>query len=354
LKVLFIHIAKAAGSSVNKFFLDVFGSDACAVHLESNHEWQAATGAALLSGAKSYLSGHIVYREFRDKLDLNDFFVFTFLRNPVSHVVSHLAWIRKLADSSDVVRFNAHPEYIQCLAIKLAKVDFNSVTDVVALVRGLSAVERALLDNPQVRYLRQSNNGGAVCSVDVNSALNTLAEIDDFGFVESIDVDLARIARSVGHAVAMAPKENALSSKYGLSESNDLLIGALDELIKYDVSLYENACFMRDRRIAADRLKDYSLPDSVLVTIDSVNETFLHGWARYERSSVPVELEIFVNCSFLASITASEYRVDLYERFSKNCAFVYRFEDGFKLSQGDVFTVRVAHTEIKVVNIFSF
>ncbi|MDG9980345.1 sulfotransferase family 2 domain-containing protein [Ectopseudomonas oleovorans] len=353
MKVLFVHIAKAAGSSVNKIFLDAFGYEACAVHLESNQEWRVASGIEVLAKEKNYLSGHIIYREFMDKLNLGEYFVFTFLRNPIAHVVSHLAWIKKLAEPNEIERFKQHPEYIQSLAMKIDKVNFDDALDVLRFVEDLSAQERNLLDNPQVRYLRQSNIGGLVGAADVDSSLKTLAEIDDFGLVECIDVDLARIVRATGINITSVPKENVLSSKYGLSELNDVLINSLYELIRHDMSLYERASALREELIASERLKDFSLPDQVVVNIDAVNESLLHGWARYERSKVPVTLDIFVNAVFLDKITAPGYRVDLYEKFSKNCAFVYKFDGDFKPSKGDVFTVRVANTEIKTVKIFS-
>lgn len=158
---------------------------------------------------------------------------------------------------------------------------------------------------------------------------------------------------AAGVNIASAPRENALSSKYGLSENNGLLIDSLYELIRHDISLYERASVLRGELIASRMLMDFSLPDQVVVNIDAVNENLLHGWARYERSKVPVTLDIFVNAVFLDKITASGYRVDLYEKFSKSCAFVYKFDGKFKPKKGDVFTVRVAHTEIKAVKVFS-
>lgn len=254
MKIVFIHIAKAAGSSVNRFFMDVLGQDKCATHIESNPNWRDESSRRLLVEGVSFLSGHITYREFSQKLDLRPCFVFTFLRDPRAQVLSHLAWIRKLSEPAEIARFSAHPSYIQELALKLSAVEFQSPAQVKGLVDALTPVERALLDNPQVRYLRCGQNQGLVTESDVEEALGTLRRLNAYGFVSDLGGGLKEIKESLGFATpAVVHNENALVEKYGMSFTNADLMNALDELIRYDLKLYDAASALKTNYVSLDR-----------------------------------------------------------------------------------------------------
>ncbi|NDC39381.1 MAG: hypothetical protein EBZ48_15295 [Proteobacteria bacterium] len=64
-KILFVHIPKAGGSSVNKIFTDFFSENLTAVHLESNEIWSNRVDRIALVERCKYISGHLVLEDFR-------------------------------------------------------------------------------------------------------------------------------------------------------------------------------------------------------------------------------------------------------------------------------------------------
>lgn len=341
-KYLFIHIAKTAGSSVNTFFENFFGKDRCATHLESNPGWRDKEKRAAIIETNRFLSGHIVYGEFAQRLDLKNYYVFAFLRDPKAHVISHLAWIRKLAEPSEKIRFLRHPKYIQDLALKMKQTDLHSPSQARAFVDGLTTQERALLDNPQVRYLRR-NLGGLVVQLDVSSALHTAMHLDFIGFVEDFQNGLASLARSLGvsHEIRV-PVENVMRTKFGMSVDNKELIGAFNDLIQYDLQLYESA--RSGQFTFSDREKQAAPFPNIFGYLDRAQGTTVSGWARDLDGDELVMVDVLINEKRVATLLADRERSDLREKFNKNCAFFYRLPNETPLVKGDMVRVVASHS----------
>ncbi len=322
-KILFVHIPKVAGSSVNKFFADHVGLENCAFHLESNKDWLSQEGRLKISSSKKYISGHFPYWDFQSRLDLSDYFVFSFMRNPLEHVISHLSWIRRLADPSEKNRFNAHPEYIKNLALKMKEVDFESGVQIEKFLNELSHHEFSLLDNVQVRYLRSNSNKGSVNINDVEAASININSMDDFGLLDDICDDLKRVSEKlkINAFLEDAPKENVLSQRYGMSINNSIFVEKINKLIKFDEILF--------KKIEKEKIKK----QKIIARIDRVNQDVIAGWARYEDLRRTVDLNIFVNDIELGSVSADLFRSDLNVKFKKKCAFVFKIPEGFRVTE---------------------
>ncbi len=325
MKYLFVHIAKTAGTSVNSVFQNAFGVPHCLVHVESEAAWTEQAPRKSLVSDKVFISGHRTFADFSKKLDLCEFFVFTFLRDPFAHVISHLAWIRRLREPDHADDFWAHPPYIQELAEKLYSVDFNCSEDVKRLVDSLKPVEFALLDNPQVRYLRDRDSG-AVTEGDVDSAIRNIQGMNDYGFLESFEDDLRRICLAAGiGAPSTSPRKNVRKvTESPLTVSNDVLIDAIYPLIRHDVMLYRQAKNSRNSQ-------------KVVGVVDGIHNGKLFGWARFGFNKEPVLLDVFLNGAFFTSTWANNSRSDLREKFGLDCAFECEL---FELSERDIISVR--------------
>lgn len=328
-KYLFVHIAKAAGSSVNKFFMDALGRERCAVHLESNPQWQTEEGRAEILAKHDYLSGHLVYWDFKSKVDLSQFNVFTFLRDPREHVISHLAWIRHIADPGQEKRFDAHPKYIQHLAKKLSQVDFLDGQSVSSFVDNLTPVEFALLDNPQTRYLRSGRNRGAVNADDVSDAAQALQEIDAFGLVDRMDSDLLLIAGLGGIGADRAGlKENVLTEKYGMSIKNPDFLDAIRSLICFDIDTYKNATLLKIDE------------ESFIFRLDRLQPELIAGWIKTKSNKLPKEsFDVFVNDVCVGNFLSDKPRPDLILKFGLSCAFNFKFDNNIFLKNADVLKI---------------
>lgn len=235
--LLYVHIAKTAGSTVNKVVSNWFSPENSLVHAESCANWSERISDSNLK----YLSGHIPYTKFIQSDIVQSFYnkAITF-REPYSHVISHLAWIRALALENNKAKYNAHPDYIQKLSDKLARYDLSNPAEISNLIESLSGSEFQLLDNTQTRYIRSEINKASVEKSDLVSAVANLNKFEFIGTDNDISEFLANIASCYGIEYhAEDRRENVLTNKFGLDINNPDTKDALLPLIKYDLELYK-------------------------------------------------------------------------------------------------------------------
>lgn len=236
--LLYIHIAKTAGSTVNKVLKGWFGDEKSLVHVESQNFW-----IELVKRQKvDFLSGHIPYKEFTKIADLKFYKKAITFREPYSHVISHLSWIRALSLEENKARYDAHPEYIQKLSDKLANYDLSSPSQLSSVIASFNNLEHMLLDNTQTRYIRTNLVKESVDEVDLHNAIENLKDFDFIGSDNNISGFLNKIASDYGFQYKVEDRrENVLNNKFGLDISNFEIKKALIPLVKYDLRLYELA-----------------------------------------------------------------------------------------------------------------
>ncbi len=233
--LLYVHIAKTAGSTVNKVFNEWFGSDNSLVHAESQNNWKDRVKNKTIQ----FLSGHLPYQEFIKTEDLNSYKKAITFREPYSHVISHLSWIRALSLSENKVSYDAHPEYIQVLSDKLASYDLSSPEQLTELIKSFNLLEHSLLDNTQTRYIRADITKAAVDEVDFISAKDNLKFFDFIGVDNDISGFLARVATEYEvQYIKDDRRENVLDIKFGLDINNSEITAALLPLVQFDLKLY--------------------------------------------------------------------------------------------------------------------
>jgi len=240
-KLMFMHIAKTAGSSVNRFFADNVGAAQCAFHLEVDPRWRNPAGRMELAG-KAVISGHITLAALTRRMEGADYVKATLLRNPMEQLISHLAFIRRLMEPSQRERFVGHAPAIQKFAAKLANTDFNDRKGVRALVAGLAPEELGLVDNLHVRYLSQVKAGDRVQSGDLDHAKHALHEFDVIGFTDRMEAFLGSVAARMNWPEPVyIPEENRNPDRYGLDPTSPILRVAFRPLIEFDELLYRYA-----------------------------------------------------------------------------------------------------------------
>lgn len=239
-KILYIHIPKTGGSSVNKFISSHFRSDEVLTHAESAPGWNNN----ISEKGTAFISGHIRYPVFKDLLgSLDDYLKVVTLRNPVSHVISHLAWVRRLSDPGQEARFANHPVPIQDLSRKLANIDLGSPEYISRFISGMNKHERDLMDNTQSRYLSKVTPGSSVSDSDISLARKNIKEFDVIGITERMDNFIVSLSEKAGWEIPgmnSAPKINVLSEKYGMDANDVKFVTALMPLIRYDMELYDS------------------------------------------------------------------------------------------------------------------
>lgn len=240
-RLMFMHIAKTAGTSVNRFLADNAGAANCAFHLEIDPRWRSAEGRARLANV-AVISGHITYPALKRRLDCADYLKATVLRDPTEQLFSHLSFIRQLAEPSERQRLAGHTPSIQAFAAKLAATDFGSAEALAALVDGLLPEELMLVDNLQVRYLSAVAPGERVQQAHLEDARHALSEFEIVGFTDELGEFLGRIAGARGWPQPLAvPQENRQPARYGLETATAEIVAVLKPLLRYDEKLYRYA-----------------------------------------------------------------------------------------------------------------
>lgn len=233
--LLYVHIAKTAGSTVNKVLMECFGAKNSLVHVESNSDWKQRVKDKNID----FLSGHIPYAAFLKQSELTCYKKAITFREPYAHVISHLSWIRALALPENKKKYDAPPEYIQLLSAKLASFDLSSPEQITAFIQSFTPVEFKLLDNTQTRYIRTNLNKERVDDLDVKQALQNLSNFEFVGTDADIGGLLSRIAADYGFECKTEDRrENVLNNKFGLDINNQKVNDALLPLVKFDLKLY--------------------------------------------------------------------------------------------------------------------
>lgn len=237
-KLLFMHIAKAAGSTVNSFFASHYPENLYALHIESNKKWQASPDDLK---KLHFLSGHISLHMLDKKLDLDDYYKVTVIREPYAQLCSHLSWIRRLSDPGEEQRFKQHPAYIQKFASKMKNVDFTSPVAVKDLIQSLEEIEVRLVDNCQVRYFTWVPLGEAVGDTHALEAIKASETFEQVGTTENIGTFLKRIADKMSWpAPDDFARENVTINFYGLDTSKTDIRAVLEPFVRHDLMLYEH------------------------------------------------------------------------------------------------------------------
>lgn len=235
-RMLYIHIAKAGGSTVNRMLSRHFAPELSQVHIESTEEWRKDPRAL---ESREFLSGHLGLDVLDRRLNLKPFDLVTVVREPIEQLISHIAWIRRLAEPGEQERLEAHPPYIQSFAQKLSSYDLTEPETITRMIDELAESEFRLLDNYQVRHFTNPHNR-PVNPADLELAKQALSRFRHIGIASNLDGFLAEVARDMQWPpMSPAGRENVTGNFFGLDRNNEALAEALQPLMRFDQSLYD-------------------------------------------------------------------------------------------------------------------
>ncbi|OBK34779.1 hypothetical protein A5658_11055 [Mycobacterium sp. 1245111.1] len=248
-RMFLVHIPKTAGSSVNAFMKDCLGERACVSHIEGHPEWEFFTGTDIEDDIENYiedkvfLSGHVPLRYLRHKLFLLNTLVTTVLRDPIDQIISHIAWLRRLADPDAKELFYQHDTELQHIATCLAELDLGSPVHLKKWASDLSHAGQSLFDNCQVRYLADQAPADRVTQHDLQVAIGNLQVFDLIGRSDRVPSFLNKVAEKMRlercSASDVNVRENVTKTKYGLDPRDPRIREALEPLIHLDQVLYD-------------------------------------------------------------------------------------------------------------------
>lgn len=249
-RIFFMHIPKAAGTSVNDFLEAVYGKAACAFHLESHPEVMSGLGHPAYDAVR-VASGHIRLPHIKRVLS-DGWQTITCLRNPVEHLLSHLRWVKYIGHpESEIIRARHSPE-IRELALRLNEIALDNVDAVERFIFEEYSEARQLFDNCQTRYLVDRQEGRIELGHS-NLALRTLSEVDFVFSIEQASVAMPAILRALGWQLEQMP-EFPRSNRGPHQEDVDLTDARIKdfyrELVAFDARVFVEARRRGDALIA--------------------------------------------------------------------------------------------------------
>lgn len=236
-KIFFLHIPKAAGSSVNDVITKALPDVTTYTHIEGiRDQWTEISHSA-------FLSGHIRYPEYAKSFSKSDFVVFSFFREPYAQLRSHMNWVRRLVEPELAEFRNGHAKHIQVIADRLSKVDFVSVSGLTDFVSNLKRNGfLGLFDNCQVRYLSSVSPNERVDKKHLLEAIYNLEQLHFVGICEYSEESQAMLLKLMNLSGIEAGKHsNANSFDYGLDINQKEVRFVLEPLVQYDLKLYKVA-----------------------------------------------------------------------------------------------------------------
>jgi hypothetical protein len=115
-KILYVHVAKAGGTSFNTFLHSHFnGESHCEQYVEATRGSDGVSRRQLghLDSLRQldFISGHLPYPLLAESdLNLGDYMLVTLLRHPFAQTLSHLNWVIKISEDEQSQLFrNAEP-----------------------------------------------------------------------------------------------------------------------------------------------------------------------------------------------------------------------------------------------------
>ena len=243
-RVLFMHIPKTAGTSLNAYLFAHFKPSRVALHIEYrklDREWESSDFEN-----KELITGHLKYDQFHALFDLKHFFFITVLRDPRKQVMSQLAWHQRLLEPE-------HAEQLQSLRPVLADM-VRRLADrgLVEFLCTLKDEERLLFDNACARRLATVSSGARLDSSTIIHALERLASFDLVGITERMEESLWLLAFYMGwEPVRNPPRLNVAKSDHyaAIDSADEELNRAIDDVTAADVSLYRHANLMLDQQV---------------------------------------------------------------------------------------------------------
>ena len=235
--ILLMHIPKTAGTSLNAYIESQVSQEKSHLHIENLILGQKNPDLDRLEN-KRFLSAHLKIDTLRRYLDTDRYFTVTMLRDPTRQTLSHLAWVKRLADPQNQRELDNSPEYIKTI------VDRISSMDLVAFFDTLTREEKNFFDNCQTRYLLPFHGEVDLTPAHIQEALQKLLRFDAVLLTERYQASTALLAFYMGWQPPAQPRVLNISKKkyfIDLETANEEIKQRFERITRYDQMLYEAA-----------------------------------------------------------------------------------------------------------------
>jgi hypothetical protein len=237
-KIFFLHIPKAAGTSINEMFALHYPKDRVKFHVEGDREnnYQNIDVSRL-----DMFSGHVRLFEVMKYLPVDDFLRVTLVREPFQQLISHINWVRFISEDTQCDFYKNHPENIKEFSLNLRKVDFEDLNQVEQFFNSLSNIGQNLFNNCQTRYLFNGHIAPDKSSSVVNKVIDSLVFFDVIGTVDRLDHFMYQVHdRMNWRSDIELVKSNALNNLCKIDRDSQQLRDLAQPLICADQIIYDH------------------------------------------------------------------------------------------------------------------
>jgi hypothetical protein len=236
-KIFFLHIPKAAGTSINEMFALHYSKGRVKFHIEEDRKnnYQNIDTSRL-----DMFSGHVSLFEVIKYLPVDDFLRVTLVREPFQQLISHINWVRFISEDTESNFFKNHPDNIKEFSLKLRKIDFEDLSQVEEFFHSLSNIGQNLFNNCQTRYLFNGHIAPVKSASVINQVIDSLDFFDVIGTLDQLDHFMSRVHdRMNWKSEVELVKSNALNNLYKLDANSSQLREMVQPLICADQILYD-------------------------------------------------------------------------------------------------------------------
>lgn len=329
MKLFYFHIPKTAGSSFNQFLSSKFINTL--THIES----QSPILSKEFCNHFDFLSGHLDFFYMDKLINLEEWITFATFREPISHTVSHLKWVRKLADKGQEERLKNHNKLIQRVATEMKNYDFSDANQISDFSNWLISTECLFFHDTQARFMSEKDVQIALTTEKLEQAIKNMQSINFVGIQDRLEDYLKIIGYEFGWQFDKQPRLNVNNSDYGFNLEDPDTREALLPLYRQDLILYQEA-----KKSFENLFAQYQNDSSdYWGYVDAFHNNILRGWIRYTGSLKKVTVEVRINHQHYTYVTANLYRKDLLVNKvhpSGRCAFEVKIPEGVTLEQCDV------------------
>ncbi len=231
-KIFFIHVGKTGGSSFNKFLKKkLTGDQHCEKYLiPSSRRLSDISRLKELD----YISGHLTIQDFyENKLSQDEYFLTTFLRDPLDQLISSVNWIIRIRNIGDDF-FQSHPKLIRDMSQELRSADLEDSDTLINLL----IKHKGLFQNNQSRYFL--NESGE----DPCKAIDNISVLDFIGITEHYEESLRRFKKMNDIEGPTEVQRENVNGHYRLSKEtivgNQRLFDFIRDYNSSDLLLYSN------------------------------------------------------------------------------------------------------------------
>lgn len=235
-KIFFMHIAKASGTSLNDFIAGHYANDRVQVHLEGKKDW---TQNKQLLFNFDFLSGHLRLLNVMRYHNLKSWLKVTLLRDPLDHLISHLAWVKHVGSNPYSLFFLRHSAKVKELAKRTHAYNFSRAGELEDFMETLTEHDKNLFDNCQTRYFLPATQRGDLTEKDCAAAVRNLAAFNLIGVSECYDGFIEKLCSLKKWPVPQKSKRlNVSQNKFGLTPTTAAQRKVLEKFVRYDYILY--------------------------------------------------------------------------------------------------------------------